>query len=77
MIKIDMTNVTATEHENCIYELMELCNSYETYYMDNTLIPLNDIEELLDIYETLTNEFYIDTDINDIDYLTEYAEILK
>lgn len=36
MIKIDMTNVTDTEHENCIYELMELCNSYETYYRVNS-----------------------------------------
>ncbi|ASZ78150.1 hypothetical protein [Staphylococcus phage SA3] len=77
MIKIDMLNVTNEEHENCINELMDLNNSFESYYIDdNALIPIYDNEELLNAYEYITTEFYFDiNDITnyDIEYLNDYV----
>lgn len=83
IIKIDMNKVDYNidlEHEECLHELLELNCSYEVYYIeDNTKIYLYDGEQLLDAYDTTTDEFYIESDIfiiNSSDSLFKCAEII-
>lgn len=82
-IKIDMNKVDYNidlEHEECLNELLELNCSYEMYYIDdNTKIFLNDGSELLDAYDTTTDEFYIESkvfNINSLDSLSKCVEII-
>ena len=82
-IKIDMSKVDYNidlEHEECLNELLELNCDYEMYYIDdNTKIFLNDGSELLDAYDTTTDEFYIESkvfNINSLDTLSKCVEII-
>lgn len=81
-IEIDMNKVDYDkdfEHEYCLNELLELNNSYEMYYIeDNTKIFLNDGDELLDAYDTITDIFYLKSNnfnINSLDSLSKCVEI--
>ena len=82
MIKVNMLNISDKEHENCLNELMDLCNSFECYYIkDNKLIALYDNDELLDVYQYITDEFYFATDsdsldIDDLESLSGYTSIV-
>lgn len=80
MIKVDMLKVSDKEHENCVNELMDLCNSFECYYIeDNKLIAIYDNDELLNAYQYSTNEFYFDTNsfnIDDLESLNGYTSIV-
>lgn len=83
IIKIDMTKIDYNvnlEHEECLNELLELNCSYEIYYIDdNDIIYLDDGEQLLNAYDTTTDEFYIESDnlnINSLDTLSKCIEII-
>lgn len=82
-IMIDMNKVDYNidlEHEECLNELLELNCSYEMYYIDdNEIIYLEDGEQLLDAYDTTTDEFYIESEIfniNSLDTLSKCVEII-
>lgn len=82
-IMIDMNKVDYNidlEHEECLNELLELNCSYEIYYIeDNDIIYLEDGEQLLDAYDTTTDEFYIESEIfniNSLDTLSKCVEII-
>lgn len=82
-IEIDMNKVDYDkdfEHEYCLNELLELNSSYEMYYIeDNTKIFLNDGDELLDAYDTITDIFYLKSNnfnINSLDSLSKCVEIV-
>lgn len=83
IIKIDMNKVDYNidlEHEECLHELLGLNCSYEIYYIDdNDIIYIDDGEQLLNAYDTTTDEFYIETEvfnINSLDSLYKCAEIV-
>lgn len=69
-----------SEHENTLNELLDLNCSYEIYYIeDDTKIFLNDVDELLDAYTYLTDEFYLESnnfDLNSTEFLKDYTEII-
>lgn len=82
-IMIDMNKVDYNidlEHEECLHQLLELNCSYEIYYIDdNDIIYLEDGEQLLDAYDTTTDEFYIESEIfniNSLDTLSKCVEII-
>lgn len=68
------------EHESCLNELLELNNSYEIYYVsDNDIIYLDNGSQLLDVYDYITDIFYLETDnldLNDLDSLSKCIEII-
>lgn len=81
LLKIDMSKVDYDkdfEHEDCLNELMDLNNSYDVYYIeDNTKIFLNDGDQLLDAYDTITDIFYLESDnfnFNSLDSLYKCIE---
>lgn len=83
IIKIDMNKIDYNidfEHEECLNELLGLNCSYEIYYIeDNDIIYLDDGEQLLDAYDTTTDEFYIESEIfniNSLDTLSKCVEII-
>lgn len=83
IIKIDMNKVDYNvnlEHEECLHELLGLNCDYEMYYIDdNEIIYLEDGEQLLDAYDTTTDEFYIESEIfniNSLDTLSKCVEII-
>lgn len=83
IIKIDMNKVDYNinlEHEECLNELLGLNCDYEMYYIDdNEIIYLEDGEQLLDAYDTTTDEFYIESEIfniNSLDTLSKCVEII-
>lgn len=83
IIKIDMTKIDYNidfEHEECLNELLELNCSYEIYYIDdNDIIYLDNGEQLLNAYDSITDIFYLESEnfnINYIDYLSKCIEII-
>ena len=82
-IKIDMNKVDYNidlEHEECLNELMDLNNSFDMYYIDdNDIVYLDNNEQLLDAYDTTTDEFYMESEvfnINSLDSLSKCVEII-
>lgn len=80
MTKYKFTMENNSEHENTLNELLDLNCSYEIYYIeDDTKIFLNDVDELLDAYTYLTDEFYLESnnfDLNNTEFLKDYTEII-
>lgn len=82
-LEIDMNKVDYNidlEHENCLNELLELNCSFEIYYIDdNDIIYIDDGEQLLNAYDSITDIFYLESEnfnINYIDYLSKCVEII-
>lgn len=82
-IKIDMNKVDYNidlEHEECLNELMDLNNSFDMYYIDdNDIVYLDNNEQLLNAYDTTTDEFYMESkvfNINSLDSLSKCVEII-
>ncbi|WFG33923.1 hypothetical protein F10086_1 [Staphylococcus phage vB_SauM_JDF86] len=66
------------EHESCLNELLELNNSYEIYYVsDNDIIYLDNGSQLLDVYDYITDVFYLETDNLDISYLDSLSKCIE
>ena len=68
------------EHEECLNELMDLNNSFDMYYIDdNDIVYLDNNEQLLNAYDTTTDEFYMESkvfNINSLDSLSKCVEII-
>lgn len=82
-IKIDMNKVDYNidlEHEECLNELMDLNNSFDMYYIDdNDIVYLDNNEQLLNAYDTTTDEFYMESKVfntNSLDSLSKCVEII-
>ncbi|VEV88375.1 hypothetical protein, partial [Staphylococcus phage Stab23] len=82
-IEIDMNKVDYNkdfEHEDCLNELLELNCSYEIYYIaDNDIIYLDNGDQLLNAYDSITDIFYLESDnfnINSLDNLSKCIEII-
>lgn len=82
-IEIDMNKVDYNkdfEHENCLNKLLELNNSFDMYYVDdNDIVYLDDGDQLLNAYDTITDVFYLESDnfnINGLDTLYKCVKII-
>lgn len=82
-IEIDMNKVDYNkdfEHEDCLNELLELNGSFDMYYIDdNDIIYLDNGDQLLNAYDTITDVFYLESDnfnINSLDTLYKCIEII-
>mgnify|MGYP001070471560 CR=1 FL=1 len=80
-IEIDMNKIDYDkdfEHENCLNELLELNGSFDMYYIeDNDIIYLDDSEQLLNAYDTITDVFYLETDNFNINYLDKLSKCIE
>ncbi|UXE02411.1 hypothetical protein Biyabedamokiny1_00058 [Staphylococcus phage Biyabeda-mokiny_1] len=82
-IEIDMNKIDLGkdfEHESCLNELLDLNNSFDMYYVDdNDIIYLDDGEQLLNAYDYITDIFYLESEIfniNSLDTLSKCVEII-
>lgn len=80
-IEIDMNKIDLGkdfEHENCLNELMDLNNSYDVYYIDdNDIIYLEDNDNLLDVYDTTTDIFYLDSENFNMNYINSLSKCIE